>query len=268
MASKPVTPRKRPLGGEALAAEATAIPVTPDAVESSLLPSKKRRGATTDPDFNAAMSIFRSGMPGLGHNGLGLYGTLTKGSALKVLDRLDLEGKTHVDVGAADGRMLLGALALGAARSYGIEIAGDCLAVKFDGMKKKLEAKLKRPLSATLKCDTDICHLPQQAGVAGWLTHLFDDDAESDVVLTAIWHGFTIDSKETLLRAVAAAYPRVSRFSLIGPMQKDFGKPEDVLDFLRTDCHLHASKVVLAHHDEVTLSGGEAHRALTFHLLP
>jgi len=248
----PTMSRKRPQ-------EAVAV-VTPD---TDLVTRKKTKAAKTDWRF--AMSIFSKFQPGLGHDGVGLYGTLTPASALKVLERLDLKEKTHLDVGAADGKMMLGALALGASKSFGIEIAGDCLEAKFDAMKRKLEAKVG-PLEAKLACNTDVCLL-EDVDVSEWLRHLFQDDS-SDIVVTAVWHGFTIESKQTLLRAIASAYPRVTRFSLIGPMRKDYGDPDDVIDFLTNDCGIDDNRVILAHHDHCTLAGGEAHRALTFHLLP
>ena len=237
--------------------------VTP---ETPALKKRNHKDSNTK-DWGAAMSIFTKFQPGLGHDGVGLYGTLTPASAQRVLQRLDLDGKIHIDIGAADGKMMLGALALGAKRSYGIEIAGDCLVAKFDAMKRQLAAKIDRPLEAVLACNTDICDLPEE-NVVQWLDHVFQCQEDDDIVVTAVWHGFTIDSKQTLLRAIAKAYPRVTRFSLIGPMRKDFGYPDDVLDFLRSDCGIPADNVLLAHHDHCNLAGGEAQRALTFHLLP
>ena len=52
-----------------------------------------------------------------------------------MIDRCDVAGKTHVDVGAADGKVLLGALALGAAHVYGLEISGPGLSDKFHAMR-------------------------------------------------------------------------------------------------------------------------------------
>ena len=44
-------------------------------------------------------------MPGLGHDGVGLYGTLTNTTMRRMIERVECEDRTHVDVGAADGKV-------------------------------------------------------------------------------------------------------------------------------------------------------------------
>uniref|UniRef100_A0A7S3NEV1 DOT1 domain-containing protein n=1 Tax=Aureoumbra lagunensis TaxID=44058 RepID=A0A7S3NEV1_9STRA len=147
--------------------------------------------------WSIAMSIFTKFEPGLGHDGVGLYGTPTPASARKVLERLSVSGCTHIDIGAADGKMMLGAMALGAERSFGIELAGNCLVTKFNAMKAKLANAIGRhDLDTTLACDTDIINLSPE-GVHQWIAHVFGRDPGNNIVLSAVWHGFTIDAKKS-----------------------------------------------------------------------
>lgn len=55
----------------------------------------------------------------------GFGGSLRPGSIRRVLDALQVEGCTFVDVGYGDGRVLLQALALGASKAVGFELPGN-----------------------------------------------------------------------------------------------------------------------------------------------
>jgi len=257
-AAPPVTPSK---AAKKRAAAAAAPAVTPTKT------AKKTKAPATpaDPKWSRAMSIFRKFMPGLGHDGVGLYGTLTNGTLRKMLERCDVEGRTHVDVGAADGGVLLGAMALGAKHAYGLEIGSPAYTDKFDNMMIQLSEQFPSAGEARLATSTDICDL-RAATVEGWLAEVFarggavDDDSE--ITVSAVWHGFNIEAKEALLAACAAS-DRVVRLSLIGPAKRDFGKPESVIEFVAS-C---GARAELVHDDLAHLSGsGENQRVMTFQL--
>lgn len=206
-----------------------------------------------------AMSVFAKFEPGLGHDGVGLYGTLTDASVRVVLERAKVRGRTHFDVGAGDGKVMLGALAAGAARSFGVEIAGDALETKFRAMKAKLEAACDETFDGDLKCGVDITDF--DAPVERWLVDCFNVVDADDIVVTAVWHGFNVEAKESLLAALAMS-SSVTAFTLVGPVRKDYGTAAAVRAFfLRFGTH-----VSLVHDDRATLAGGESYRALTFHM--
>ena len=208
-------------------------------------------------------SIFRKFMPGLGHDGVGLYGTLTNATMRRMIEKVECEDRTHVDVGAADGKVLLGAMALGARHAYGLEISGPALADKFHAMRDKLAVGHPMAGEARLATSTDICDL-RGPSVEAWLSEVFGAaDDGSKITVSAVWHGFDPPAKETLLAAVAAS-TRVTRFSLIGPAKRDYGKPEAVLDFVKA----RGAKVELVGDDCANLSGsGESQRVMTFEIL-
>ena len=58
------------------------------------------------------------------------------------------------------------------------------------------------------------------------------DDDDTEITVSAVWHGFNTDAKECLLAACATS-ARVARFSLIGPAKRDYGGPEAVQDFVK-----------------------------------
>ena len=61
------------------------------------------------------------------------------------------------------------------------------------------------------------------------------EDTSSEITVSAVWHGFNPEAKRCLLSAIARS-SRVSRFSLIGPAARDYGKPEAVIDFVKGNC--------------------------------
>ena len=137
-------------------------------------------------------SIFQKFQPGLGHDGTGLYGTLTAGTMRTMIERCEVVGRTHVDVGAADGKVLLGALSLGAAHVYGIEISGDGLQTKFEGMRDVLaQSHSMGASSARLACSIDICDL-RGATVEAWLNEVFNESDDTEITVSAVWHGYVL----------------------------------------------------------------------------
>lgn len=220
--------------------------------EGVVTPPKKKKKKDR---WSSAMSLFAKFEPGLGHDGVGLYGTLTDASVRLMLERVGVRGRTHLDVGAGDGKVMMGALAAGAARSFGVEIAGDALETKFRAMKAKLEAACDATLEGELRCGVDITEF--ESPVDQWL-----DELVGDVVVTAVWHGFNVEAKESLLAALARS-SRVRNFTLVGPVRKDYGTAAAVhAFFLRFGTPLR-----LLHDDRATLAGGESYRALTFHII-
>lgn len=158
---------------------------------------RRRRGATRSPrrpliTRTQRRSIFQKFQPGLGHDGTGLYGTLTAGTMRTMIERCEVVGRTHVDVGAADGKVLLGALSLGAAHVYGIEISGDGLQTKFEGMRDVLaQSHSMGASSARLACSIDICDL-RGATVEAWLNEVFNESDDTEITVSAVWHGYVL----------------------------------------------------------------------------
>ena len=150
---------------------------------------RRRRGALT---LTQRRSIFQRFQPGLGHDGTGLYGTLTAGTMRTMIERCEVVGRTHVDVGAADGKVLLGALSLGAAHVYGVEISGDGLQTKFEGMRDVLaQSHAMGASAARLACSIDICDL-RGATVEAWLNEVFNESDDTEITVSAVWHGYVL----------------------------------------------------------------------------
>eukprot|EP00945_MAST-04E_sp_MAST-4E-sp1_P008966 g8966.t1 len=215
------------------------------------------------------MGIFKKFSPGLGHDGDGLYGTLTNNSLRCLVENLGVEGKTLIDIGAADGKVMLAGLALGAKSVYGVELAGSSLEVKFDAMVRKLREGYLRPAQkAALKCNTDIVKL-KLGTISEILLHQFPSmhriTPGRNVVVSAVWHGFNIEAKEALLTILSRSQ-HVARFTLVGPVKKDYGVSEDVLAFVKQSNP--KCRIKKISNESATLSGGgEKYRALTFELL-
>ena len=107
-----------------------------------------------------------------------------------MIERCEVVGRTHVDVGAADGKVLLGALSLGAAHVYGVEISGDGLQTKFEGMRDVLaQSHAMGASSARLACSIDICDL-RGATVEAWLNEVFNESDDTEITVSAVWHGY------------------------------------------------------------------------------
>ena len=185
-----------------------------------------------------------------------------------LVENLGVEGKTLIDIGAADGKVMLAALALGAKSVYGVELAGSSLETKFDAMVRKLrDGFLRQDQKAALKCNTDIVKL-KLGSISEILRHQFPSmhrvTPGRNVLVSAVWHGFNVEAKEALLTILSRSQ-HVKRFSLVGPVKKDYGKSEDVLAFVRKanpKCRIKSIS-----NESATLSGGgEKYRALTFEL--
>jgi len=230
------------------------------AAETPQTKPKEKKTGPYEARWKKAMSIFQKFQPGLGHDGTGLYGTLTAGTMRTMIERCEVVGRTHVDVGAADGKVLLGALSLGAAHVYGVEISGDGLQTKFEGMRDVLASHHGMGASAArLACNIDICDL-RGATVEAWLNEVFNESDDTEITVSAVWHGFNTEAKETLLSACARSQ-RVTRFSLIGPAKRDYGNPEAVIDWVGQQ----GGACKLVGDDKGHLSGsGENQRIMTF----
>ena len=86
-----------------------------------------------------------------------------------------------------------------------------------------------------LATGTDITELDGST-VEAWLAETFGaggDDDDSEITVSAVWHGFNTDAKECLLAACATS-ARVCRFSLIGPAKREYGGPEAVIDYVKS----------------------------------
>ena len=97
-----------------------------------------------------------------------------------------------IDLGAADGKVLLGALSLGAAHVYGVEISGDGLQTKFEGMRDVLaQSHSMGASSARLACSIDICDL-RGGTVEAWLNEVFNESDDTEITVSAVWHGYVL----------------------------------------------------------------------------
>ena len=238
---------------------------------STTFKAKKKKGNNShSPNFKTAMTIFKKYCPGLGHDGDGLYGTLTNNSLHDIMTEIQPKGKTLVDIGAADGKVLLAGLAFQANFTLGIELAGDALEIKFNaminGIKKKTNSVF--PTSeqvASLKCCTDITSF-NSGNISELLITCFPRSFRmkpgKHIVICAVWHGFTITAKQSLLKRLAKSH-FVKSFTLVGPQLKDYGKPDEVLEYMKKQnprCTVYKVSSL-----PVKLSGGgEQYQAITF----
>ena len=211
--SKPfLASRKNRLKRKNISSESSAT-----AVSQSSSKRKKQEDEATK-NYSFTMSIFKKFSPGLGHDGDGLYGTLTNSSLRNLVENLGVEGKTLIDIGAADGKVMLAALALGAKSVYGVELAGSSLETKFDAMVRKLrDGFLRQDQKAALKCNTDIVKL-KLGSISEILRHQFPSmhrvTPGRNVLVSAVWHGFNVEAKEALLTILSRSQ-HVKRFSLV-----------------------------------------------------
>lgn len=191
-----------------------------------------------------AMSVYRRFSPGLGHDGDGLYGALTNNSLKNLMTELNVAGTRVVDIGAADGKVLLAALACGALSAHGVEVAGDALENKFDSMIKVLcrDGVLTTAQTARLKCKVNVAELPEECGdnMEGMLSHYFPQEfsasdtvatESSKLIIVAVWHGFNVEAKQALLRSLCKSQV-VDRFVVVGPQNFPYGKPDEILEFM------------------------------------
>jgi hypothetical protein len=201
-----------------------------------------------------AMSTYRRYSPGLGHDGDGLYGALTNNSLRHLMEEINVGGCRVVDIGAADGKVLLAALACGAKMAHGVEVAGDALENKFDSMIRELrrDGVLSEEQPARLKCKVNVARLPDGCGdnVEGMLSHYFPEDYASvfgkkktgakssssngKLVVIAVWHGFNVEAKQALLRCLCESRI-VEKFVVVGPQNFPYGKSDEILEFLRDE---------------------------------
>lgn len=222
-------------------------------------------------NFKIAMKIFKKYCPGLGHDGDGLYGTLTNNSLQHIMNEIQPREKILVDIGAADGKVLLAGLSFGAHAAFGMELAGDALETKFEAMINglKKETNFRFPSNeqmARLKCSTDITTF-KSGTTSDMLLSCFPKSFKmvpgKNILVCAVWHGFTISAKESLLRRLANSH-FVESFTLVGPQLKDYGKPEEVLAYMKNENPRFSVRKVSS--SPVKLSGGGEHyQAVTFY---
>jgi hypothetical protein len=220
-----------------------------------------------------AMTVYRRFSPGLGHDGDGLYGALTNNSLKHLMEKLNVNGTRIVDIGAADGKVLLAGLASGAVSAHGVEVAGDALEDKFDNMITVLQRDgvLLTSQTARLKCKVNVAQLPTECGnnMEGMLSHYFpeefnisDSNSDSELIIIAVWHGFNVEAKQALLRCLCKS-KTVSRFVVVGPQNFPYGKSDEILEFMKDEKCIWKPKAV----DKLVVKlsgGGETYRANIF----
>ena len=231
---------------------------SPPSAPRKAIPATKIAETNTDKwRLAKAMSTYRRYSPGLGHDGDGLYGALTNNSLKHLMEELNVDGCRVVDIGAADGKVLLAALACGAKMAHGVEVAGDALENKFDSMIQELrrDGVLSEEQPARLKCRVNVAHLPSGCGdnVEGMLSHYFPEEykrskkksvknaknaknaasakGEGELVVIAVWHGFNVEAKQALLQSLCQSQ-MVEKFVVVGPQNFPYGKSDEILEFL------------------------------------
>ena len=230
----------------------------------------KARITVPSNNYSIAMSMFKKYCPGLGHDGDGLYGTLTNNSLHDIMTEISPQGKILVDIGAADGKVLLAGLAFEANLALGIELAGDALEIKFDaiiaGLRKKTAGRFPTEKQvARLKCSTDVTSF-KNGSISELLVKCFPNNFTvapgKNIIVCAVWHGFTVTAKESLLKRLANSH-FVKSFTLVGPQLKDYGKPAEILEYMKKENP--RSTVHKVSSTPVILSGGGEHyQAITF----
>eukprot|EP00946_MAST-07B_sp_MAST-7B-sp1_P002422 g2422.t1 len=220
----------------------------------------------------SAMSMYQRYQPGLGHDGDGLYGALTKNSLASLFEQLQCAGRRVIDIGAADGKVLLAALAHGASAAYGVEVAGDALVGKFDSMVEKLRGVgvIGEGQRAGLKCNVDVSRLPKsQDSIEAMLANCFPEEfsdstvgEDTGLIVTAVWHGFNVEAKQALLKLFARSQC-LDRFVVVGPQLFPYGRPEEILTFLKEDAKCKWKPRVTSNIVVKLSGGGETYRAIT-----
>ncbi len=229
-------------------------------------------------NHKVAMSLYRKYQPGLGHDGDGLYGALTDNSLTALFAALPCAGRRVCDIGAADGKVLLAALAHGARAAHGVEVAGDALVGKFDSMVAKLREKhvIHSGQTAGLKCNVNVAQLPldQNGSVEAMLAGCFPEEFSDlvgarakqtcprELLVTAVWHGFNVEAKQALLRLLAKSQS-VERFVVVGPQSFPYGRPDEILAFLEDDAGCTWSPKVTSDIVVKLSGGGESYHAIT-----
>lgn len=250
------------------------------APEHQKQPSMEQNEDAVEIRHKVAMSTYRRYKPGLGHDGNGLYGALTSRSLSTIFGSLNVKGRRVIDVGAADGKVLLAALAHGANSAHGVEVAGDALVNKFDSMVEKLRTLgiVSSSQSAGLKCNINVASLPTGCdSIEKMLADCFPDEfadlvsdssmAKSDVnsskiLVTAVWHGFNIEAKQALLKLLARS-SCVDSFVVVGPQTFPYGRPQEILDFLIEEANCKWRPKVTSNAVVKLAGGGETYHAIT-----
>ena len=201
------------------------------------------------PRLAKCMSTYRRYSPGLGHDGDGLYGALTNNSLKNLMENLDVKGTRVVDIGAADGKVLLAALGCGAISAHGVEVAGDVLETKFDSMVNELRKDniVTESQRARLRCKVNVAKLPTECGdnVESMLAHYFPqefgsnpdtttEENNAELVIVAVWHGFNVEAKQALLRSLSKS-KLINRFVVVGPQNFPYGRSDEILEFLKDE---------------------------------
>jgi hypothetical protein len=230
-------------------------------------------------NHKVAMSLYRKYQPGLGHDGDGLYGALTNNSLAALFAALPCAGRRVCDIGAADGKVLLAALAHGARAAHGVEVAGDALVGKFDSMVAKLrqEGVVGAGQTAGLKCNVNVARLPtaQEGSVEAMLAGCFPEEFSDlvatkpgrascprDLLITAVWHGFNVEAKQALLKLLAQSQC-VERFVVVGPQSFPYGRADEILAFLKDDAGCTWKPQVTSNIVVKLSGGGETYHAIT-----
>ena len=142
------------------------------------------------------MSVFQKFSPGLGHDGVGLYGTLTSKSMAFLVNRLNVRERLWLMWALRMERCFFLRLH-GASRAYGLEIARGGLDEKFDAMMKilKRNATLPPDAHAEITCGIDITQ-QKSTSLIGMLRDCFKGDRshssnrKGKFCASAVWHGF------------------------------------------------------------------------------
>lgn len=138
---------------------------------------------------------------------MGSYGTLSSGSAVRVLTAMRLEDTAFVDLGAGDGRMLLAAASMGASSALGYELPENKghLYV-FDAMRKTTDRKVSLVL--------------EDFGKMRWTD-------ESPLSVYSFWNGMPPETQMHVLR-IAATAPNLHALSV--SRDRNWTTPEQVVE--------------------------------------
>lgn len=239
----------------------------------SLLPSDTTDAAArVRTNHIAAMRAYRRFVPGLGHDGCGLFGTLTDDSLRRIMGKLSLQDAYVVDIGAADGKILLAALSHGARSAHGVDVAGDCLETKYAAIVAELKCMtppaIESHQSTALRCKIDIRN-SEARSIEAFLALVFPlcaqytatSAAAPNLVVVSNWHGFAVDAKQRLMKYVARSN-RTAKFCVVGPRRQPYGTADEIVAYLEDYGWVDVQR---APRDDlvVALSGsGEKHHAV------
>ena len=198
----------------------------------------KQKGSKCNAKMLQRLEVMRRPLKGLGKDVYGISGSLSTGSMFRILDTLSKEGignATFVDIGAADGYVVIMAILYGYNMAYGIEYGQP------GGLKhiyEHLWSSVKREFRSVLDQEWS----PRRPAIM-YNTNINDHVIRGDLVhLFAFWDGFTPKDSEALIRRIR--YGRnIGSACLVRRACREYGTFDKIHDAIPDAKHIKTIKV-------------------------